>query len=55
MEYIFSAIVSSITSNVLNRIFFRKRKTEIIIKTHEKRLKEKDKSIEKLKREAPYF
>jgi hypothetical protein len=51
MEYIIGAIVSWITSNILNRIFFRGRKTEEIINTYEKRLEEKDKSIEKIIRE----
>ena len=51
MEVIISAIVSWITNNILNRVFFRARKPEKIIDTYERRLAEKDKSIEKLTRE----
>ncbi len=51
MEFIISAIVGWITSNILNRIFFRARKTDEIIKIYEKRIQEKEKSLERITRE----
>ena len=51
MEFIISAIVSWITSNILTRIFFKARKIEEIIDTYERRIEEKEKSIERLTRE----
>ena len=51
MEYLFSAIIGWIVSNILNQFFFRARKTGQIIETLEGRLAEKDKSIEQLRRE----
>jgi len=50
ISIIWGPIVSWFTTEILNRIFFRGRKTEEIINTYEKRLKEKDKSIQKLER-----
>ena len=46
-----SAIVSWVINNILNRVFFRARKTEKIIDTYERKLAEKDKSIRELTRE----
>lgn len=51
MEYFFGSIISWIVSNILNRFFFRARKTDQIIETLEERLAGKDKSIERLRRE----
>jgi len=51
MEYFFSAIISWVVSNILNRFFFRTRKTDQIIEALEGRLAEKDKSIERLRKE----
>lgn len=38
MEFIISAIVSWVTNNILNRVFFRARKPEKIIDTYERKL-----------------
>jgi len=48
MEYLFSAAVGWVVSNILNRFFFRARKTNQIIEAMEGRLADKDKSIERL-------
>ena len=51
MEYFFSAIISWIVSNILNRFFFRARKTDQIVEALEGRLADKDKSIERLRKD----
>lgn len=52
MELIINAIISWITANILNRVFFRSRKPEKIIDDYEIRLKEKEKRIKELATES---
>jgi hypothetical protein len=51
MEYLFGALVSWVVNNILNRFFFRARKIEQIIEVLEGRLAEKDKDIERLRKD----
>jgi hypothetical protein len=51
MEYLLGALVSWVVNNILNRFFFRARKTEQIMEALEGRLAEKDKDIERLRKE----
>lgn len=51
IKIIIGAFVSWIISNILDRVFPRGRKNEEIIEIYERRIEEKEKSIEELKRE----
>lgn len=51
IKIIIGALVSWIISNILDRVFPRGRKNEEIIEIYERRIEEKEKSIEELKRE----
>ena len=51
MQVIIDAIIGWVTSTILNRIFFKSRQNEEIVRAYERRLEKKDERIERLTRE----